>query len=154
MPTVIRPLEDHRPATEQDVQGLEMALAAVLPDDYRQFLLDHNGGYPEPPGFVGGCEAVNSFFGFCQKHHCLWCHYYMCRTTLPDTVIPIGGDAFGNYVCLAVRKPDSGSVYFWDHEAGGSGNLILLDKSFSAFLSSLCEVPPLPPDMKGGVSDT
>jgi cell wall assembly regulator SMI1 len=134
--------DDHRPATEQDVTHLEMALAAVLPADYREFLLQHNGGYPKPSGFCDGQEVVDSFFGFCEKGNCLWCNYYMTRAVIPADVIPIAGDPLGNYICLAVKKPRAGKVFFWDHEAGESGGLSELAESFSAFLDSMCELPP------------
>jgi hypothetical protein len=143
--------DGHRPATEQDVTHLEMAITAVLPADYRAFLLQHNGGYPKPSGFCNGQEVVNSFFGFCEKNNCLLCNFYMTRTVLPFDVIPIAGDPFGNYICLATSKPQAGKVFFWDHEGGASGNLSELADSFSAFLDSMCELPPLPDiDDNGG----
>jgi hypothetical protein len=136
MPPIIHQLNEHRPATEQDVQSLEMAIHAVLPYDYRQFLLRYNGGYPEPRGFCGGTEVLDCFFGFCQKSRCLWCEYYACRDVLPDSVIPIADDPGGNYISLAVYKPDCGKVYFWDHEAD---TLTPLAESFTSFLDSFCD---------------
>src|SRR5689334_3493628 len=40
-----------RDATEQDILSLELKVGATLPADYRQFLLDYNGGVPEPACF-------------------------------------------------------------------------------------------------------
>ncbi len=141
MPTAIRQFDDHRPAIEQDIMHFQMGLAAVLPEDYREFLLRYNGGYPNPAGFRGGDEVINSFFGFCQKHHCLLCNYYIHRTVLPNGIIPIANDPGGNLVCLVVSKPDRGKVLFWNHECGDSSGLSLLADSFTSFLDSLCAVP-------------
>ena len=139
MPVTIEPFADHRPAIEHDVMHFEMGLAAVLPDDYRAFLLRFNGGSPEPSGFRGGAEVLSGFFGFCQKHHCLLCNYYVHRQILPQGVIPIGDDPAGNLICLSVSKQTIGRVYFWDHEVGDASGLSDLAESFTAFLESLCE---------------
>lgn len=140
MPVRINPFEGSRAATEDDVVHFQMGLGAVLPNDYREFLLKHNGGYPEPSGFANG-NLVNAFFGFCQKHGCLRCEYYIHRPIFPFGVIPIGDDAAGNKICLIVAGPDSGKVLFWDHEQEGASDLRLLADSFSAFLDSLYDDP-------------
>lgn len=49
-----KPHLEHRDATDVDVSRFEMGIAARLPDDYREFLIRHNGGYPEPSGFRAG----------------------------------------------------------------------------------------------------
>jgi hypothetical protein len=141
MAITIEGFKDHRPATEQDIIHFQMALGAVLPDDYREFLLKYNGGYPEPSGFRGGKEVLNSLFGFCQKHHCLLCNFYIHRTILPQAIIPIADDPFGNLVCLGVAAADGGRVFFWDHEYGDSSGLSHVADSFTNFLDSLCMVP-------------
>jgi hypothetical protein len=136
----MQPFDDHRPATKQDVMHFEMGIAAVLPDDYREFLLRYNGGHPDPAAFRG--SSVNGFFGFCQKHHCLLCNYYMLQSRFPFGVIPIGDDAGGNIICLTVSKPEHGKVLFWDHERGEDPeSFTYLAGSFAEFLQTLSDVP-------------
>ena len=140
MPASIQPFDDHRPATEQDIMHFQMGLAAVLPDDYCEFLLRFNGGYPEPVG-LGNGSLVNAFFGFCQKSHCLQCNYYIHRTVFPFGIIPIADDPGGNIICIVLSKPDHGKILFWDHEQGDADSFSILADSFSTFLDSLCELP-------------
>jgi hypothetical protein len=40
------------PVSERDIEGCEAVLGHALPDDYRTFLLAHNGGCPEPNRFT------------------------------------------------------------------------------------------------------
>jgi hypothetical protein len=47
-PTISHSLD---PVTVADIEALEHALAACLPDDYHSFLLHYNGGYPQPNVF-------------------------------------------------------------------------------------------------------
>ena len=54
------------PATEPALARLEKRLKSKLPAPYRQFLLRHNGGQPQPPTFVPAgrdepTEVINSF---------------------------------------------------------------------------------------------
>jgi len=146
MPTTIRPFfNEHRAASEADIWKLQGLLQVVLPEDYSEFLLKYNGGYPDPCGFRDGKEAVDHFFGFCQRDGCLWCTFFMTRDSLPDTVLPIGVDGFGNLLCLGIAKENRGKIYFWDHETSESVDGGPIAESFSAFIDSLRAVPPLPP---------
>jgi cell wall assembly regulator SMI1 len=40
--------ESGPPLTEERLQGAERRLGVTLPDEYRAFLLRHNGGRPHP----------------------------------------------------------------------------------------------------------
>lgn len=95
-----------------------------LPPTYREFLLDRNGGLSEEclfeiPGrgqsslvFLGidtgheYTDAVATFFAYIER--------------LPDSVFPIGVDPGGNLICIVCKGPETGAVYFWDHERMGS----------------------------------
>lgn len=70
------------------------------------------------------------------------------KERMPDHLIPIAFDPFGNLVCLSIRRNDRGAVYFWDHEGEALvvgakqpyyGNLSLVADSFNEFLNSLTE---------------
>ena len=43
--------ESYPPLKEDDIVAAERQLGISLPADYRNFLLKHNGGYPEPDAF-------------------------------------------------------------------------------------------------------
>lgn len=44
--------ESNPPITDADIQALEQQLNIKFPDDYRRFLLAHNGGRPKPEVFL------------------------------------------------------------------------------------------------------
>jgi len=35
---------------------------------------------------------------------------------MPDTVIPMASDEFGNQYCLGVTEEEYGKIYYWNHE--------------------------------------
>ena len=129
----IDPHEEHRGATEADIGHFEMGIAARLPDDYRDFLLVHNGGYPRQNGFADGKEVLSFFFGLWQKHADLNYELLAHRDFIPPGTIPIAADPFGNLVLLEVTKPNRGRVWFWNHERSGTPKeaVSLLASSFS-----------------------
>jgi len=130
---------DHRDATEVDVSHFEMSIAARLPDDYRDFLLRYNGGYPQPNGFRDGNEVLSCFFGLWQKHADLNYELLAHRGVIPAGMIPIASDPFGNSVLLEVARPHRGRVWFWDHEQSGEPDkaVSLLAETFTEFVASL-----------------
>jgi hypothetical protein len=135
----IEPHPEHRDATEVDVSHFEMGIAARLPDDYREFLIRHNGGYPEPSGFRGGNDVLNFFFGLWQKHADLNYETLAHRGFIPEGLIPIACDPGGNLVLLEIARPHRGRVWFWDHEQSGERDkaVSLLANSFTEFVASL-----------------
>ena len=74
--------------------------------------------------------------------------FKVARRAMPDNVMPIAHDGFGNQVCISTAGDDCGSVYFWDHETAGRRasykNLHLIASNFDDFLGSLYEKPVQP----------
>jgi hypothetical protein len=138
----IEPHPDHRDANEADVSHFEMSIAARLPDDYRDFLLRYNGGYPRPSKFRGGDEVLSHFFGLWQKHADLNYELLAHRGFIPEGTIPIASDPFGNSILLEVARPNLGRIWFWDHERSGepAKAVSLLANSFTEFVESLVPV--------------
>jgi hypothetical protein len=130
---------------------LEQKIRSALPDAYRQFLLQHNGGKPDRRIFSfvengrESTDAVRCFYADCD--HTLYSidkkmQVYSGR--IPDGCLPIACDPFGNQLLLSVAADDYGVIYFWDHEressrAGGKDSLCLLASSFEEFVESLKE---------------
>lgn len=57
--------------------------------------------------------------------------FNIVRDRIPEGMLPIANDSFGNLVLLHFNK---GRVYFWDHE---SEKTHLISSSFTEFLNSL-----------------
>ena len=153
------PLVDEK-ISEADIAAFEQRLGAVLPADYRDFLLATNGGQPEPLlGFefseTTGDESgslIRYFLCLLPANHplsiieMLFGLDYQGR--LVSGYVPIGEDPLGNYVLLSTLPHDYGHVYFWDHEEEDEDeasmcNMSLIAPSFTAFMAGLTEDIPL-----------
>ncbi|MEM9703404.1 MAG: SMI1/KNR4 family protein, partial [Planctomycetota bacterium] len=151
----------HGPAAEAEISKLESLACARLPDDYRAFLMTHNGGRPIPDSFsfkspdgqVGEAQAV-CFFPL-REGQCdddgpnlidwpLWCpwndvrddseEWYEILGDEKETVLPIGHDGFGNYLLLSLSGDAAGGVVLLDHDGG---ELFRLADGFDGFLEGL-----------------
>lgn len=106
----------------QQLQQLESRLLTPLPNDYKRFLLKWNGGKPNldrfvVPGWPNQATVVNRFFAVhTGKYSNLEKEIRDYRDRLPQGIIPIAEDPFGNLICLGLENEQRGSVYFWDHE--------------------------------------
>ena len=144
----------YSPIQAAELQALEQQLGATLPADYREFLLAHNGGCPDPycfplPGHeADDCGILNQFLGIEPETDrdllTVWQRY---QQRVPANLIPIAWDPGGNLICLAMDAADRGKVYFWDHEAEcnpgempGYDNLLLISDSFATFLNSFYDL--------------
>lgn len=119
-------VESQVPITLERLNAVEARIGARLPEQYRSFLLKYNGGRPVPSGFAythpTGSYAdslVDWFLAIYDGPNDNWESYYRIykidAKRLPDELIPIAHDPFGNLVCISVGREDYGTVCFWDH---------------------------------------
>ncbi len=151
----IKITRDPKLLNEDDIHTIEAELGMGLPDDYRDFLLQYNGGDPEPNVFaVSGevkCASVNLFYGVrdsAQRDDLLTARHRMLER-MPGHMIPIGDLSCGNLMCVSLARRDYGYVYFWDHELEAEENeqpsyenLFKIADSFSAFWNGVRESDP------------
>jgi len=126
--------------TEADVAAFEQENKVLLPADYRECLLKHNGGEPQPANFdfSDGTEltgsAVQEFYAIYTKPETetgLSYNLNLARTfrtykrmgapRMPNELIPIGADVGDNQICLCVSGEHTGCIYYWDHELECTG---------------------------------
>lgn len=114
------------PITEADIQAVEQQLNVRFPDDYRRFLLAHNGGRPEPDVFdifdddlAFQSSMVNWFYCIdpTDYNYDILKNAEVFKGRMPPEFIPIGEDPGGNQICLVVSGDDRGMIFFWDHES-------------------------------------
>jgi cell wall assembly regulator SMI1 len=106
--------ETQSPASEESIQRLERQIGRPLPPGYREFLRQHDGG----PLDLND-KAVNEIFGLgddVPDFANMWNQLETYRDRVPEWLLPVANDSFGNLFALALRQEDHGSVWFWDHE--------------------------------------
>lgn len=144
------------PAPAGEIAELEREFGA-LPADYRLFLEMCNGGYlggslwfrgPTPTGAMADA-GVHHIGGFrAESHFSLVWSNDVYRGRIPDSLLWIMDDPFGNAICLGLRGSHFGKVYFWDHEmepdpdqwngeVDTAGNISLIADSFTDFVAGL-----------------
>ncbi len=151
------------PTTAAQIAAFEAHIGHPLPAAYRDFLLEHNGGQPEPDAFTLRMEdgeaqedVVMGFFplrdlaiGTVEVEafeelriwplHCAWDDLqndleHLYELELDPPLLPIGTDGSSNYVCLVLTGDRAGAVVFLDHETAEDWPLA---DSLPAFLESL-----------------
>ncbi len=130
----------------------------VLPQDYEQFLLLHNGGTPVPEVMFPIPNSDNDGFRLSEFFpiHCtagvegIDLQIEEWQMDFGEGFVPIGADGIGNYFLLSLHPQSVGCVFFHDHELVDEDDrfsgLVLLADSFSAFQSALVNTDYTEPD--------
>lgn len=120
----------------------------ILPDDYKSFLLEFNGGVPNPNKNRKPSAVVTYILGMHNGDYyaSLYKHIDMFKGRLPVSTFPVATDSFGNLFIMSVHKESYGHIYFWDHEGEPEyqdghyvDNCYFASYSFTDFINSLSE---------------
>jgi hypothetical protein len=161
----IRDANRYGPLTEERLRRLEAGLEARLPDDYRAFLLQLNGGrptlarftfdvdgetqesilewffavhdqpYEDPDDWDPDSGELPPYFG--QPLEDVWADF---SSEEPRAgVLPIGRDPGGNLVGIGYAGERAGAVWWYDHETESFARLA---GTFTEFLAGLTRLPP------------
>lgn len=130
------------PVSDRDVFSLEEKIKTRLPEDYRNFILDFNGGFPTPNIFYISPYQQESrlsiFYGITSKKSCdIWANALNSYEDMGRSFLPIGEDPGGNQIYISLHPDTLGRIYFRDHELYASESLTLIANSFSEFLQNL-----------------
>ena len=134
------------PLNAVDIAQVEEKFGVLFPEEYKSFLLKHNGAKFEPNFFAD--SVVNFFYGIIEEldHYDLrivWENLgvsQLCRYPFPEGYLPVGCDPGGNKICVCWKGERVGQIFFWDHEAiGTEDELSYLADSIEAFLQMLKE---------------
>lgn len=148
--------EKSPPAPLDRLAQFEAQISQTLPNDYRDFLINCNGGYvggrywfhgksSEEQDFEVGVDHIGGFRA--EPHFSLLWNWDCYRGRIPNTLVWINDDPFGNAICLGIAGEHRGKVYFWDHEnepgddwdglVESAGNVTLIASSFTAYVAGL-----------------
>ena len=148
----------------EDLDDIERALGKQLPEEYRRFLMRHNGGTPVPSEFgIHGLEGnpygnMQEFFGIDQaleSSDLLW-----IAREVEDRVhrdfLAIGSTDCGDLICLKTGGDSIGSVWFWDSKSESPKpslkDLYPIAGGFNDFLGSLKGPESTDPGTRGVAS--
>lgn len=117
----------YSPLDKSEIEAFEKKIGHVLPEEYKTFLMEHNGGQPEPSYFcyqekifdqvIQNCNRVRVFLAIADGEA------YELRWTLdtfkhriPINFLPIAENGTGSLICISLYGEDKGGIYFWDAE--------------------------------------
>lgn len=150
--------DSEQPVTTAELDQFEREHNLIIPEVYRAFLLEHNGGSPSPENFKVEMEprphtrrsqtrlfgtAVEFFLSLDAEDvsiSALW--PYVTEGRLQSGMFPIaycGGDL----VCISTRENTLHQIFYWfseeeyDAQAEGDRNLYFVASSFDTFLDKL-----------------
>lgn len=136
---MIRPTPD---ISMSDINSFEALIGGVLPDEYRHFLLELNGGRPEQCAIdfdfnKQGVDdyIIGDFFSLNTDAADLEGFFDILMYDIPEKTIAIASTPDGNYFLLSIKDDSSyGAVFYKDHE-------IEFDEDEEIFSLDLNEVP-------------
>ena len=142
-------IDSYNPISENDLKNVENKIGYQLPDEYKSFLLKHNGGRPNLDGvrhngehfdYVGHFYAIRG-----EMYHDDLIHQIKeYKDMIPEGYLPIGESPGGDVFCISLKDPTKGALFHWDHEeANYDGepweyNMINLSPSLNEFIKGLC----------------
>jgi cell wall assembly regulator SMI1 len=131
------------PASEDDLSSVSTSIRQSLPNDFRAWLLKHNGAAPEPSELSlegGRVLVINCFVSFSSDDSSnVVSILEMLRGRLPNGLIPIAEDHGGNYVCFRYNSTTSSpDVVLWLHEEADPKHAIVpIASSFTELIKLL-----------------
>lgn len=142
-------VESCRSISPIDLIEVENKIGYQLPEEYKLFLLSHNGGRP----VLDGVRHENEHFDYVGYFYAIRGEMYHDdlarqigehKDMIPEGYLPIGESPGGDIYCISLKEPTKGSIFHWDHEeANYDGepweyNMTKLAPSLTAFLEGLC----------------
>lgn len=128
-----------------DLDALEKRLGRHLPIEYREFLLNSNGGIPpdDEASVTFSSHSgqiisttIERFLSVSENAEVSIFHsytYYTRNARLHDCFIPFAMDIANNLFVLT----EDGQVFFWDHELEDANPISPVVSSFQMFLELL-----------------
>ena len=120
------------------IESVEHRLQITLPEDYKQFVLKYDGGYPNHFKVDGKVEIFNNLISLDENgYNNIYEILEDLQDRIGDQLIPFAENGFGNLLCFDYSA--NKNIVFWDHEKnyGDFKELPLVCFSFSSLIENL-----------------
>lgn len=122
------------------IERMEDRLQITLPDDYKQFVLKYDGGYPHPNHFKVDekVEILNNLLSLDENEtDNIYEVLEDLQNRIGDQLIPFAEDGFGNLLCFDYSADKT--IVFWDHEKNYDDfkESTIVCSSFSSLIENL-----------------
>jgi hypothetical protein len=152
---MVEMVESEKITTSKEIEQFEALIGQMLPDEFKQFLLLHNGGSPEPEGFKfflndnePEMAMVAWFLALYEgEDENIRDDFYTFKDRIPKNMLAVARDPGGSLILLGLQDENKGQVFFWlreleaeDGEPATYDNVAFVANSFNEFLDSFIEV--------------
>lgn len=139
-----------------EIHEIEQFVGIKFPDQYKEHLLQHNGGQCSPNVFkfnengIWTESCIDWFLAIYNGEYDSLKNYIQTykieQKRMQSHLLPIAHDPGGNLICISCGGEDNGFIYFWDHENEINyvdlddkeySNLYLIAKTFNEFINGL-----------------
>ncbi|MBX3414199.1 MAG: ankyrin repeat domain-containing protein [Pirellulales bacterium] len=146
-------IDSYQPVSDKDIRDFEQKIGFTLPEDYRAFLLQRNGGWfchdevcplKDPRGYQGEkLIDLDSLDSLSTDNVGLEYRRNNYGGQLPPDMLVIGTAAMGDGLVVPLTGKRRGAVLLFDHEGSGEWNerLYLIADSFETFMHSIKSQP-------------
>ena len=123
---------------EQHINEYELKNAVTFPAQYKEFLLKFNGGNTPKTKFKINRVSSNlkGFYGLGNAgeflNYRLFDRMGKIEEFLEDEMLPVGSNAFGDYLTIGIGTDNNGKVYFIYHDR--EKRYIELTEDFRTFI--------------------
>ena len=122
-------------SSKDSIEEFEKKENYTFPDEFKQCVINNNGGRPNRRGFDTENtkeRELKTFLSFNKEDkETMWKASEIEEDELPSNYIPFAIDNYGNFICF---NSNDDSVVFFDHE---SLSIELIANNFSSFINCL-----------------
>ncbi len=127
--------------TLEEVNQFELGVLGELPDEYKNFLVENNGGFPREKMFINEEFECDVSLFYSLKHGKYNLEGVLDRVYddngLNNSYFPFASSGSGSLYVFSLKEKDYGVVYL-DHM--DDSDIVKLSDSFSGFLDNLQEL--------------
>ena len=129
-----------------DIETFEKHIGFSLPADYKEFLIENNGGSVRNCSFVVSdllkVIDLHVLYGITpEKNNNLYTWHDEYSSDLFENSVIIGSDLGGGLIVIC-NSEDTPGVYYWDHtynfeQSDDDNNVYRISNDFTAFVNAL-----------------